>query len=168
MPFSSERFRAEHLLDGFDCGESALDDWLIGSALNADRMGTARTFVWSNGEQRVVAYMSLCPHEVRREGLPAKIGRGSPNVIPAILLARLALDRTLQGEGLGAALLVDAVGRAVDAVRVAGGRLIVIDALHERAAGFYTHFGFVALAASPRRLLMKASDAATSLGLPWP
>lgn len=168
MTFSSERLRADHVLAGFDCGEPVLDEWLIGSALNADRMGTARTFVWSDGDSRVVAYMSLCPHEVRREGLPSKIGRGSPNVIPAILLARLALDRRLQGEGLGAQLLVDAVGRAVDAIRVAGGRLIVIDALHQRSAGFYERFAFVPVPALPLRLVMKASDAAASLDLPWP
>ena len=57
-------------------------------------------------------------------------------MIPSILLARLALDRRLHGEGLGAQLLVDGVGRATDAVRLAGGGLIVVDALHERAAGF--------------------------------
>jgi GNAT superfamily N-acetyltransferase len=113
--------------------------------------------------------MSLCPHEIRRDVLPPKIGRGAaPNVIPAILLARLALDRRLHGEGLGAQLLVDAVGRAVDAVRLAGGRFIVVDALHDRAAGFYLRFGFQEGPEVPLRLVMKASDAAASLGLPWP
>ncbi len=167
MTFRSERLRVEHVLTGFDSGESVLDNWLIGSALNADRSGTARTFVWSDDELRVVAYISLCPHEFRREVLPSKVGRGSPNVIPAILLARLALDRRLHGEGLGAQLLVDAIGRAVDAVRLAGGRFIVVDALHERAASFYQRFGFQEVPDVPLRLVMKASDAAASLGLPW-
>ena len=56
MTFRSERLRAEHVLEGFESGEPVLDDWLIASALNADRMGTARTFVWSDDELRVVAY----------------------------------------------------------------------------------------------------------------
>jgi GNAT superfamily N-acetyltransferase len=164
----SERLRQIHVVTGFDSGERVLDDWLIGSALNADRMGTARTFVWLDDELRVVAYMSLCPHEIRREVLPSKVGRGSPNVIPAILLARLALDRRLHGEGFGAQLLVDALGRAVDAVRLAGGRFIVVDALHERAAAFYVRFGFQKVPEMPLRLVMRASDAAAALGLPWP
>lgn len=168
MTFLSERLRPDHVLTGFDSGERVLDEWLVGSALTADRMGTARTFVWADEEVRVVAYMSLCPHEIHRAGLPSKVGRGSPDVIPAILLARLALDRRLQGEGLGSQLLVDAVGRAADAVRVAGGRLIVVDALHVRAAAFYRRFGFQEVPELPLRLVMKASDAAASLGLPWP
>lgn len=168
MTFRSEHLRAEHVLTGFNSGEPVLDEWLIDSALNADRMGTARTFVWSDDELGVVAYLSLCPHEIRRDMLSSKVGGGSPNVIPAILLARLALHRDLHGEGLGAQLLVDAVGRAVDAVRIAGGRFIVVDALHERAAAFYPHFGFQEVPEVPLRLVMKASDAASSLSLPWP
>ena len=168
MKFSSERLRPDHVAAGFESGERVLDEWLIGSALNADRMGTARTFVWSDDQLRVVAYMSLCPHEIHRAGLPSKVARGSPDVIPAILLARLALDRRRHGEGLGAQLLVDAVGRAVDAVRLAGGRLIVVDALHATAAAFYRHHGFRAVPDVPLRLVIKASDAAASLGLPWP
>ena len=166
MTFRSERLRVEHVLTGFDSGEPVLDDWLIGSALNADRSGTARNFVWSDDELQVVAFMSLCPHEIRRKVLPFKGGRGSPNVIQAILLARLALDRRLHGEGLGAQLLVDAIGRAVDAVDLAGGRFIVVDALHEQAAAFYRRFGFQEVPDVPLRLVMEASDAAASLGLP--
>ncbi len=154
MTLRSERLRPEHGLSGFDSGEPVLDEWLIGSALIADRMGTARTFVWSDDELRVVGYLTLCPHEIRREVLPSKVGRGSPTAIPAILLARLALHRDLQGGGLGAQLLVDAVGRAVDAVRIAGGRFIVVDALHERAAAFYLRFGFLEISQVPLRLVM--------------
>ena len=168
MPFRSERLRPHHQTQGFDSGESILDNWLTASALPADRMGTARTFGWCDEVSHVVAYVSLCPHDVRRESIPSAIGRGSPNVIPSILLARLALDRSLQGGGLGAQLLVDAVGRAVDAVRVAGGRLLVVDALHERASAFYEHHGFQRVPGVSLRLVMKASDAAASLGLPWP
>ena len=166
--FSSERLRTEHLLEAFDSGETVLDEWLRSAAVNADRMGTARTFVWVDDDKRVVAYFSLCPHEIRRDTVPQKLGRGSPTVIPSILLARLALHRQLHGRGLGAQLLTDAVSRAVDAVRVAGGRFIVIDALHEHAAGFYRHHGFTPSPANPLRLVMKASDAAESAGIEWP
>ncbi len=164
MPYRSQRLAADHDLGTFTTGEATLDTWLRNSAANADRMGTARTFVWADDQRRVVGYFSLCPHEIRRDALATKIGRGSPDTIPSILLARLTLDRDLHGQGLGAQLLVDAIGRAVDATRVAGGRFIVIDALHATAVAFYAHHGFAQTSNNPLRLVMKASDAATSLG----
>lgn len=91
-----------------------------------------------------------------------RLGRGSPRVIPAILLARFALDRNLHGQGFGKQLLIDALGRALNAINAAGGRLIVVDALHERAAMFYSHFGFTALPSTPLRLVMKSSSAEAS------
>lgn len=100
-----------------------LDKWLRESALTADRAGTARTFVWIEGNN-VVAYFSL---------------------------ARLALDSRLHGRGLGQQLLVDALWRAVAAVVAAGGRLLVVDAIDQRAASFYEHHGFRRLAAMTLR-----------------
>jgi GNAT superfamily N-acetyltransferase len=144
-----------------------LDKWLRVSALTADRAGTARTFVWSE-DNDVVAYFSLAPHEVRRDTLPKRLGRGAPHSIPAILLARLALDSGLHGRGLGQQLLVDALSRAVTAVLAAGGRLVVVDAIDQRAASFYEHHGFRRLPGTTSlRLALKASDAARSLGLEW-
>ena len=128
-------------------------------------MDTARTFVWTDDVKRVVAYFSLCPHEIHRETIPIPLGRGLPRVIPAILLARFALDRNLHGQGFGKQLLIDALSRAVNAINAAGGRLIVVDALHERAAAFYSHHGFIALPHTPLRLVMKSSAAAASLDL---
>jgi predicted N-acetyltransferase YhbS len=148
-------------VDGFSCGNAVLDKWLISSALDADRSGTARTFVWADRD-RVVAYFSLCPHEVRRDNLPPKVGRGSPNAVPAILLARLARHIDLAERHLGGQLLIDALSRAVAAVEAAGGRVIVVDAVDDQAISFYGNFGFTR-APVPYRLVMKASDARASL-----
>lgn len=131
-------------------------------------MGTARTSVWVDREAAVRAYFSLAPHVVRRGDAPPRAGRGSPNLIPAILLARLALDRRLQGKGMGGVLLVDALSTAVEAARRAGGRLIVVDAIDERASAFYRRHDFHPFPSDPFRLAMKVSDAAKTLGLPWP
>jgi GNAT superfamily N-acetyltransferase len=143
-----------------------LDTWLRESALTADRAGTARTFVWAE-DDAVIAYFSLAPHQVRRDTLPKRLGHGAPHAVPAILLARLALDSRLHGRGLGQQLLVDALSRAVAAVAAAGGRLLVVDAIDQRAASFYAHHGFRRLPGATVRLAMKASDAARSLGLAW-
>jgi GNAT superfamily N-acetyltransferase len=126
--------------------------------------GHARTFVWHGGDKVVVAYFSLAAHLVVRADLPPRLGRGSPDAIPAVLLARLALDRSLQGQGLGGELLVDALSRAVQASEVAAARLVVVDAIDEAAAAFYEHHGFVAVPGNRQRLVQKVNDIAAALG----
>ena len=118
-------------------------------------MNTGRTFVWHSGDGVVVAYFTLAAHLVARESLTTRTGRGSPDVIPAILLARLALDGSLQGQGFGAELLWDSLSRAVAANRQAAARLVVVDAIDERAASFYEHFGFEPIPRNPSRLVQK-------------
>jgi GNAT superfamily N-acetyltransferase len=166
--FFCERIRPDHDLAKFASGHGDLDAWLRKHAVHSDATGTARTYVWLDEEGDVSAYYSLTPHLVRRAELSVKQGRGSPDAIPAILLARLALDRALQGTGLGSVLVADALGIAVEAIRKAGGRLIVVDAIDERAAGFYAHHGFTPVPENPHRLVLKARTAARSLGLEWP
>ena len=120
--------------------------------------------MWSN-DGVVVAYFTLCPHDVRRDVLPRRIDHGAPDAVPAILLARLALDRSVQGRGLGEGLLIDALERATAAVSAAGGRLVVADAIDSGAAAFYEHYGFERCPDAPLRLVRKASDVARSLGM---
>ena len=131
-------------------------------------MGTARTRVWIDLQDAVIAYFSLAPHLVMRDDVDRRLGRGSPHAIPSILLARLALDRRRQGRGEGSLLLVDALSVAIEGMRDVGGRLIVVDAIDDNAAAFYRRHGFSPCPGRPDRLVMKASDAAVSLGLPWP
>jgi GNAT superfamily N-acetyltransferase len=127
-------------------------------------MRTARTFVWHTGDQVVVAYCSLAVHLVVRAELPPMGGRGPPDAIPAVLLARLALDRSLHGQGLGGELLLDALSRTVPASEVAAARLVVVDAIDEATAAFYEHHGFIAVPGNRQRLVQKLSDIAAALG----
>lgn len=127
-------------------------------------MRTVRAFGWRGGGKVVVAYLSLAAHLVVRADLPPRLGRGSPDAIPAVLLARLALDRSLQGQGLGGELLVDALSRAVQASDVAAARLVAVDAIDEAAAAFYEHHGFVAVPGNRQRLVQKVNDIAAALG----
>ncbi len=110
-----------------------------------------------------MAYFTLAAHLVARESLTKRTARGSPNVIPAILLARLALDLSLQGQGLGAELLWDALSRAVAANRQAAARLVVVDAVDDGAASFYEHFGFEPIPSNPTRLVQKVSSIEAAL-----
>ena len=161
--FVSETLADQHLLEQFSCGNDALDTWLHKHALHAQSMRTARTFVWNAGDQLVVAYFSLAAHLIVRADLPPRIGRGAPDAIPSVLLARLALDRSLHGQGFGGELLVDALTRAVQASEVAAARLVVVDAINEAAASFYEHHGFTAVPSNRQRLVQKISDIAAAL-----
>jgi predicted N-acetyltransferase YhbS len=161
--YRSELLTESHDVAGFDSGQPELDAWLRDSAAQAAAMHTGRTFVWCDDEARVVAYFTLAAHLVARAQLPAKVGRGSPDRIPAILLARLALDGSLHGRKLGSELLWDALSRAVAANRQAAARIVVVDAIDDNAAGFYAHHGFAAIPDDPNRLVQKMSSIEAAL-----
>jgi len=163
LAFSSEAL-GDHLDRRlFNSGNVDLDRWRRGRAVHASAMNTGRTFVWHSGYGAVVAYFTLAAHLVTRESLTKRTGRGGPNVIPAILLARLALDRSLQGQGFGAEVLWDALSRAVAANRQAAARLVVVDAVDERAASFYEHFGFEPIPGNRTCLVQKLSSIEAAL-----
>ena len=161
--YVSERLASHHQLDVFHCGVEALDRWLIDHATHAQAMRTAQTFVWHNGDFRVVGYFSLAAHLVVRGELPKKLWRGSPASIPAVMLARLALDIGLHGEGLGGELLWDALTRARAASDVAAARLVVVDSISAQAADYYEHHGFTPVPENSNRLVQKMSDIASAL-----
>lgn len=97
-----------------------MDAWLREHPRGAEARRVARTFVCVVPEtrDRVMACYSLAGHRLVREELPRRIGRGSPREVPAVLLARLALDRAHQGRGQGGALLADALRRIVAATEM--------------------------------------------------
>jgi len=139
----SERLSGAHDLTGFDSGQPSLDRWLRQHATHADRMNTARTFVFVTADHRIVGYYSLAMGRVQRGDLPLPVARGGPLAVPVILIARLAVDRRAQGAGVGAELLWDALTRGSAANALAAARAFVVDAIDGGAASFYEHFGFV-------------------------
>lgn len=164
--FESERLDAEHILEEFDCGKAALNTWLTDHARRADAGGIAHVYVWTPGsEMKVCAYFAICPTEVLRkdDGIPGSVSGGYSR-IPGYLIARVALDRQLRGQGYGEQLLIDALEKAVAASKIGGGRVIVVDALDDEAREFYEHFDFVPVRNRERRLVMKFSTAARALG----
>lgn len=146
---------ARHDAAGFDSGVPSLDEWLRKTAPVAAAAGTAATWVVCRGT-RVVGYYALATGSVTRRDTPARLGRGQPDPVPVLLLARLALDRREQGTGLGADLLQDALGRTVAGARNYGARAIVVDAIDDRVVAFYRHHGFVPL--DGRRLYRRVAD----------
>ncbi len=157
--FVSEVLTDGHHLEGFDCGRESLNAWLVGQGLRAQASRTARTYVWTQaGSAAVMAYYSIAPTQVVRADLPSARLAGGYSVIPAYLLARLALDRALHGQGLGGQLLLDALDRIAIAAGHGGGRLVVVDALDDAADAFYRRHDFVAVAGTSR-LYLKVTTA---------
>jgi len=160
----SEALEDHHDLSAFASGKPSLDSWLAEQARGAEARRVARTFVWHPGDGVVVAYYSLATHVLVKDQLPLALGRGSPERIPAALLARLALDRRIQGRGLGTVVLAEALGRVVEATKVVAARFVVVDAIDDEASRFYEHHGFRAVPGT-RRLVQKLSDVAEALGV---
>lgn len=158
-----ERLDAHHDVTAFNSGTEYLDTWLHRHALAAQRMDSARTFVATRSD-RVIGYFSLTMGSVLRADAPANLVRGMP-VYPVgmVLLARLAVDQSQQGKGVGAMLLAEALRKAVAAGEVAAARLIVVDAVDNSAAAFYQHYGFIRTPDNPLRFYRRMKDVRASL-----
>ena len=132
----------DHDRSAFDCGAPSLTDYLKKYALQNQKKHAARTYVATRGN-RIVGYYSLAYGSVSLEEAPPSVRSGLPrHPIPVILLARLAVDSTEQGRGLGAALLKDALLRTIQAAEIAGLRAILVHAKDDSAKRFYEKFGF--------------------------
>lgn len=157
------RLEAGDRLDAFDCGDTPLNDWLRRFALSDQRGGASVTYVLKRGEQ-VVGFYTLAPHAV--EGAADhRLGKGLPvhRPIPVILLARLALDRSEHGTGLGGDLLRDALQRCAAAAHEIGGRAVVVHAKDDRAARFYERYRLDRLPENPNHLYVLMKDLKASI-----
>ncbi|MFE6860438.1 GNAT family N-acetyltransferase [Nocardia sp. NPDC057668] len=158
---------ADHDLSQFDCGKDVLNKWLQTRALSADKGMTSKTYVWAFDEDPAVkAYYAIAPTLVDRakDGISSSMAAGFWSV-PAFLLAKFALDKSLQGQGLGTELLVDAVSKMMGAAQASGGRLIVVDAIDDDAFSFYERHDFIPVELTPGRLVMKMSTALATFGV---
>jgi len=135
---------ATHLLDGFNCGEPTLDDWLRRRALTNHLNGASRTFVVVDPDQCVLGYYALAAGAVAHQDATSAVRRNMPDPVPVMVLARLAVDARVQGIKLGAGLLQDAVTRVRSVAENAGVRALLVHALNERAKQFYEYYGFQA------------------------
>jgi GNAT superfamily N-acetyltransferase len=137
-----EPLTADHVLGNFNSGVSSLDDWLRRRALQNQASGASRTFVACDAEQ-VVAYYALAASAVAPDAAPGRFRRNMPDPIPVVVLGRLAISRTHQGQGLGRALFQDAAKRVVHAADAIGIRGLLVHAISDEAKTFYLKLGLV-------------------------
>jgi len=156
-----EPLGAHHQLDGFRCGEQALDDWLARHARPAQAAETARVYVTTLADQRtVVGYYALAAAQVEPSDATQRARKGQPRtrVIPAILLVRLAVDERHQGDGIGRSLLQDAVLRSAQAADAIGARLLLVHAKHPDAKTWCLQYGFEPSPSDPLHLQLLMKD----------
>jgi GNAT superfamily N-acetyltransferase len=156
-----------HDRKGFDCGSVDLNEYLNRYARQNHESGGAKTFVAvaPNEPARVLGFYSISPGSVAFAQVPSnltkKLGRYE---VPVFRLGRLAVDLSVQGQGLGGDLLLAAGERALAVAAQVGGVALAIDAKDQRTARWYERFGACALLDDPRKLLLPLESIIQSIG----
>lgn len=149
--------------EDFDCGVEALNTYLRHYARQNHEKNIARTFVAVVDDNRVRGYYSLASAGIEFGSLPADRAKRLPKYpIPAVRIARLAVDRVFQGKGLGARLLIDALKRVLAVSAEIGVYVVLVDAKNDQAKAFYRRYGFIDFADEPKTLFL-ALDTARAL-----
>ena len=143
----------DHALSDFDSGEVFLDEWLRKRAVKNHASGASRCFVVCCGAS-VIGYYSLSAGAIGHEASPKAMRRNMPDPLPVLLLGRLAIDKRYQHQGIGRALLRDAMIRAANVSRDAGVCAILVHAISDQAKRFYLSQGFVQSPLQAMTLLM--------------
>ena len=146
-----------HARHAFDCGEPALNEFLQRHARKSHILGGAKTFLAIDDAdcKTILGFYSLSPAALAYTRTPELVRRGlARHDVPCFRLARLAIDRRIQGLGLGGQLLLAAGRRCVLAAAEVGGVAMLIDAKNDRVARWYSSYGAVALADAPLTLVM--------------
>lgn len=152
------KLSAEDVTDPFDCGRDELNRFLKRFALANQAADAAQTYVTSRA-RRVVGYYSLAVGSVQSEDSPSRAVKGmARHPVPVMILARLAVDRSDQGSGIGNALLKDALLRTAQAADIAGIRALVVHAKDEDARRWYEQFDFEPSPTDPLHLFLLLKD----------
>ena len=153
-----EKLTKQHDLGPFSCGIESLDQWLKQFARTNQQSDLTTTYVVHRAN-RVVGYYSLTAGSVTQHDATMRVAKGAPNhPIGIVLLARLAVDDSEKGAGLGRALLKDALARSVSAADIVAVRAVLVHALNEEARQFYLRFDFEPSPVHPLHLMLLMKD----------
>jgi ribosomal protein S18 acetylase RimI-like enzyme len=167
-PFQLAPLDTAHDRAGFHSGSDPLDRYLLEQVTQDIRRRVAACFVaLADGRQRIAGYYTLASASLLLADLPASTGKKLPRypTVPAVRMGRLAVDQAFKGQGLGGALLADALNRAARSGIAAFA--LMVDAKDTAAASFYRHHGFIALPDSPLTLFLPLATALASRNCVW-
>jgi GNAT superfamily N-acetyltransferase len=146
-----------HDRETFDCADAELNEFLRRHARQSNERGGAKTFVATpmDDEGHVLGFYSLSPASIDYARTPALVKKGLARYdVPVFRVGRLAVDRTMQGQGLGGQLLLAAGRRCIRAAAEVGGVALLIDAKSDRAARWYETYGALSLLDAPLSLVL--------------
>lgn len=156
--FRVEKLTRGHAVDAFDCGQEALNRFLVRYALANQQANASQTYV-GLADDVVIGFHTLVVSEVAHADAPERMSRGlARHAVPVMLLARLAVSSQWQGRGVGAGLLRDAVIRTIRAADIARIRALVVHAKDEEARNFYRRFDFQDSPTDPLHLFALLKD----------
>lgn len=152
-----EPIAKSHNRKAFDCGQDALNRFLQHHARKSHIQGGAKTFVAvdTSNSKRLLGFYSLAPACVAFDQTPEPVRRSlARHDVPVFRLARLAVDRSMQGYGLGGQLLLAAGRRCILVASQVGGVALLIDAKNQSIVSWYAGYGAVPLLDQPLALLL--------------
>jgi GNAT superfamily N-acetyltransferase len=153
---SIQALTGRHERSAFESGSAQLDAWLRQIAQQHQKRGISKTFVavTDDAPSRILGYYALTACEILTDELPEDLAKKLPRQVPGVRLGRLAVHRSVQGQGLGELLLVDAITRTRLVLEHIGVHALFVDAKDKPAAGFYRKYGFRPLPSDPLRLVL--------------
>jgi len=166
LDWREEPIGRHHDRDGFDCGAPDLNEYIRRYARQNHQSGGAKTFVAVAPAEpaRVMGFYSISPGAIAFARVPAiltrRLGRYE---VPVFRLGGLAVDRSMQGQGLGGDLLLAAGARALAVAAEVGGVALAIDAKDENAARWYERFGALPLLDDPLKLILPLATIAEAI-----
>lgn len=148
-PFSVVPLDLDTDRSGFECGVEPLNRYFKTQVSQDIKRRVTACFTALDVSGRVAGYYTLASASILLTDLAENLAKKLPRYphVPAVRMGRLAVDQDFKSKGLGAALLADALRRAVTAEIAA--YAFVVDAKDEVAAEFYAHHGFIATADNP-------------------
>ncbi len=160
-----ERLARSHERREFSCGKESLDAFLRSLVSQYEKRSLGRTYVAiKSGEKQIRGYYTLASGALSFETLPTEVAKNLPrHSIPVILLARLAVDHSVQGQGLGGLLLGDALSRCLGLAEQVGIHGVEVDAIDEEARTFYQKHGFICLLDNPLHLFLPIATIKASI-----
>ena len=151
-----ELLEATHNRKNFDCGSEALNQYLQQTARQHNQKGISRTFVLVDTEkpQIVIGFFTLALCEICTRKLPSKWAKKYPTIVAGVKLARLAVDKSYQHQGMGAILMIEAMKKALIIADNAGVIGLFVDAKDELAKSYYNRYGFVDFEDNPLKMFL--------------
>ncbi len=163
-----ELLSRRHNREGFDCGNLELNDYLRRTARQHTEKGLSRTEVLVDDEAptEILGYVTVCLAEIITDTLPPEYAKKYPTKAHGVKLARLAVAKSRQREGLGTLMMIHTMRKALQVADSAGIIGLFVDAKDEAASRYYRRFGFIPLPDDPHKLFMPPATLRRALDEP--